>query len=446
MNQWRLERRTLLRGAAVAMALPWMEAMLPRARAGQSTGQPDGKSSTGGSPHRAVWVYLPNGLAHQPLRAGEGFRLEGALAPLAPLSSSLILMHGLAQDAARAHGDGPGDHARACAAFLTGIHPLKKDGAVKLGASADQLAAQEIGGRTRLRSLVIGAEGSNTSGSCDSGYACAYSSQLSWAGPMTPAGKEHRPTRVYERLFLDEEDPAFAETVAERRKRRRSVLDFVRGESKRLEQRLGSADRQKLEEFQDGIRELERRLDQLQKSEKQAEALPPPPKASEQNYPELVRAHYELIELALATDSTRIATFLLANEGSNRGYPHLGIPEGHHELSHHGKDPHKLDSWEKIGAWHVEAFAAFLNRLSVLREGEGSVLSNTLVMFGSGIGDGNRHNHDQLPILLAGAVRGGREVTHEQEVSLNRLHLAMTRHIGSRLGRLGDADQPLDLT
>jgi hypothetical protein len=205
MNRWNLDRRAVLRGAAVTLALPWLEAMLPRARAA---------TSPGAAPRRAVWVYLPNGLAQEPLKAGPGFALQGALAPLAPRAASLLLLHGLAQDAARAHGDGPGDHARACAAFLTGIHPLKQDGAVRVGASVDQQAARKIGNQTRLRSLVVGAEGSNTSGQCDSGYACAYSSQLSWAGPSTPAGKEHRPIRVYERLFLDEEDPAFLETVA----------------------------------------------------------------------------------------------------------------------------------------------------------------------------------------------------------------------------------------
>ena len=440
MTRRSLDRRTVLRGAAVTLALPWLEAMLPNGRLGACAQQ-----ASPSAPRRAVWVYLPNGLAQEPLKAAAGFQLQGALAPLAPLSSSVMLIHGLAQDAARAHGDGPGDHARACAAFLTGVHPLKKDGAVLVGASADQLAAQQIGNRTRLRSLVVGAEGSNTSGQCDSGYACAYSSQLSWAGPSTPAGKEHRPMRVYERLFLDEEDPAFLETMAERRARRRSVLDFVRGEARRLEQRLGQADRQKLEEYQDGIRELERRLERMQQGEQQARALPPPPKDAEKNYPELVRAHYDLIAMALATDSTRIATFLLANEGSNRGYPHLGIPEGHHELSHHGKDPHKLTQWEKIGAWHVDAFAAFLKRLTELREGESSVLDSTMVLFGSAIGDGNRHNHDQLPILLAGAVRGGREVEFAQETSLNRLHLALTAHAGASLPRLGDADLPLDL-
>lgn len=436
MNRWNLDRRAVLRGAAVTLALPWLEAMLPRARAAKFPGA---------APRRAVWVYLPNGLAQEPLKAGPGFALQGALAPLAPRAASLLLLHGLAQDAARAHGDGPGDHARACAAFLTGIHPLKQDGAVRVGASVDQLAARKIGNQTRLRSLVVGAEGSNTSGQCDSGYACAYSSQLSWAGPSTPAGKEHRPIRVYERLFLDEEDPAFLETVAERRARRRSVLDYVRGEARQLEQRLGSQDRHKLAEYQDGIRELERRLERMQQGERQASALPAPPKDVEKNYPELVRAHYDLIALALATDSTRLASFLLANEGSNRGYPHLGIPEGHHELSHHGRDPEKLTRWERIGAWHLEAFAGFLQQLASLREGETSVLDSTLVMFGSAIGDGNRHNHDQLPILLAGAVRGGRQIEFEQETSLNRLHLSMAQHLGVSLTSLGDAALPLDL-
>ncbi len=324
-----LDRRTLLRGAAVALALPWLEAMLPRARAAAFAQE---------APRRLFYAYVPNGMRMDAWRPAAGFRLERLLAPLAPARDEVLVIRGLAQDAARPYQDGPGDHARAGAAFLTGVHPLKSDGQVLAGISADQLAAQHIGERTRLRSLQLGCDGAATSGNCDSGYACAYTTHISWSGPRTPSGKEHDPRAVFERLFLDEGEPAFGETREQRALRRKSVLDFVREDARKLAGRLGAEDRRKLDEYQSGVRELERRIERLLAGtdKDSAAGLPQQPAGEPEDFAEHVRVMYELAAVALISDVTRVGTFLVTNEGSNRSYPFAGVPEGHHEMSHHG--------------------------------------------------------------------------------------------------------------
>ena len=442
MTRQPIDRRTLLRGAAVALSLPYLEAMLPRARAA-AAGQD--------APRRLFYAYVPNGMPIAGMRPAEGFVRERLLAPLAPASAELLLIRGLAQDTARAYTDGPGDHARAAAAFLTGVHPLKSDGQVLSGVSADQLAAQVLGERTRLRSLQLGCDGSATSGNCDSGYACAYTSHLSWSGPRTPSGKEHDPRVVFERLFLDQGQPAFGETREERARRRKSVLDFVREDASSLQRALGADDKRKLDEYQSGVRELERRIERLLAGSENpaATGLPPQPVGIPEDFVEHVRVMYELAALAFISDATRVGTFLVSNEGSNRSYPFAGVPEGHHEMSHYGGDETKLAQWEKICAFHSAQFAVFVEKLRAAQEGETSVLARTLAVFGSGISDGNRHNHDDLPIVLAGGsalgVKGGREVVLEKETSLNRLHLALLEKMGAPQTRLGDASEALAL-
>lgn len=436
-----LDRRTLLRGAAVALALPYLEAMLPRARAA---------SVLQDAPRRLFYAYVPNGMRMDAFRPAAGFQLERLLAPLAPASSELIVFRGLAQDAARAYQDGPGDHARAAAAFLTGVHPLKSDGQVLAGVSADQIAAAALGERTRLRSLQLGCDGAATSGNCDSGYACAYTTHISWSGPRTPSGKEHDPRAVFERLFLDEGDPAFGETREQRAHRRKSVLDFVRDDAHALGGQLGAEDRRKLDEYESGVRELERRIERLLAgSDSTAGDLPKQPAGVPEDLAEHVRVMYELAAFAFLSDTTRVGTFLVTNEGSRRSYPFAGVPEDHHEMSHHGGDAGKLAQWEKICTFHSTQFAAFVEKLRAAKEGGETVLARTLAVFGAGISDGNRHNHDDLPILLVGGsalgVKGGRELVLDKETSLNRLHLALLEKMGAHAPNLGDASEPLPL-
>ena len=440
-----LDRRTLLRGAAVALALPYLEAMLPRARGAASAG------ALQDAPRRLFYAYAPNGMRMDAWRPAAGFQLERLLAPLAPARDEVLVIRGLAADAARPYQDGPGDHARAAGAYLTGVHPLKSEGQVLAGVSADQLAAQHVGERTRLRSLQLGCDGSATSGNCDSGYACAYTSHLSWSGPRTPAGKEHDPRAVFERLFLDEGEPAFGETREQRAVRRKSVLDFVREDARKLGAQLGAEDRRKLDEYESGVRELERRIERLLAGADKdaATGLPPQPPAEIEDFAEHVRLMYELAALALISDVTRVGTFLVANEGSGRSYPFAGVPEGHHEMSHHGGDEQKLAQWEKICAFHTAQFGAFVEKLRAAKEGETSVLARTLAVFGSGISDGNRHNHDDLPIVLAGGsalgVKTGRELVLDKETSLNRLHLALLEKMGAPETRFADATESLAL-
>ncbi len=440
------DRRALLRGAAVTLALPWFDSLLPRTRAAERA------LARAELPRRLAYVYVPNGMRMDAWRPGEGFALQRLLEPLGPARDETLVIRGLAQDAARPYQDGPGDHARAAAAFLTGVHPQKSDGQVLAGVSADQLVAQAIGSRTRLRSLQLGCDSAATSGNCDSGYACAYTTHISWSGPRTPAGKEHDPRVVFERLFLDQDDPAFVETREQRARRRKSVLDWVRADAKSLEGSLGSEDRRKLAEYQDGVRELERRIERLSAdsaAQPGAGALPPQPAGVPADHAEHLRVMYELAALAFQTDTTRVLTFLVANEGTNRSYPFAGVPEGHHEMSHHGGDATKLAQYEKICRFHSTAFAAFVEKLRAAKEGEGSVLSRSLVVFGSGISDGNRHNHDDLPIVLVGGsalgVQGARELVLEHETSVNRLHLALCDRMGAPQVRIGDATEALSL-
>ena len=445
-----ISRRTILRGAGACLALPWLEAM---ARGGSST-----ISSTNANtapPLRLAYVYVPNGTwgaAWTPKSEGALTDLPPTLAPLAARTADLSVLSGLTQDPARPHGDGPGDHARAAAAFLTCAHPFKGDGSrLEVGVSADQLAAQAIGARTRLRSLELGCEAGASSGQCDSGYPCAYSANLAWSAPAAPLSKETEPRRVFERLFLGGEQHEPLELRRARLRSRASVLDFVREDAHTLEARLGAADRRKLDEYQDGLRELERRIERALAPETgdatKASALPAPPAGIPKEHAEHVRLMFDLLALAFETDSTRIATFLVANEGSNRSYAFLGAPEGHHDLSHHGSDAAKIAKLCLVDRFHAENVARFLERLAAAREGEERLLDRCMIVFGGGIGDGNKHNHDELPIVLAGrggGLKPGRHVRFAHDTPLGGLHIALLERMGVACARLGETSGRLD--
>lgn len=431
------DRRTVLRGAGVALALPMLDAFLPRARgAPRELGERE-------RPRRVAWLYVPNG-AHMDLwtPAAEGAldALPPTLAPLEPWRAQTLVLSGLALDKARANGDGAGDHARAAAAFLTGAQPFKTDGAnLRAGPSVDQVAAQTIGNRTRLRSLEIGCEGGALSGQCDSGYSCAYSSTISWRSASTPLPKETDPRLVFERLFLDGAELT-PEERTERDRRRASVLDFVREDSKRLAQRLGANDQRKLDEYESSVRELERRIAAAAK-DGAADVQPGErPTAKPKDYAEHLRLMSDLLVLAFRTDTTRLATFPFANEGSNRSYAFLGAPEGHHDLSHHGSEPQKLEKLAKINRFHVEALAHLVDRLASVDEGGRTLLDDTLVVYGSGIRDGNRHDHADVPLLLiGGGASGGRHVRVAAETPLANVHVAVLRRLGVDAARHGDS-------
>jgi hypothetical protein len=330
------------------------------------------------------------------------------------------------------------------AAFLTGAHPRKTDGAnILAGISADQVAAERLAEYTRLPSLEIGCEPGGLRGDCDSGYACVYSSTLSWKSATQPLPKETDPRLVFERLFGGSDARA-----AERRASRRSLLDFIQDDARRLASRVGAADRRKLDEYFTAVREAEARLDRIERLP--APTLPagvaPPPAATE--IEPRMRLLCDLLVLAFQTDVTRVCTFSFANEGSGMRYTHLGVNDGHHELSHHGGDPEKLDQIAKINTFHTAQFGYLLGRLAAVQEGEGTLLDNCLLAYGSGNSDGNRHNHNDLPVLLAGGgggtVRTGRHVELPAETPLTNLWLAMLQRAGVSVDAIGDSTGPLD--
>ena len=436
-----ISRRTVLRGLGTALALPWLEAMAPLAKA----------AAPSALPRRMAFFYVPNGV-HMPdwtpTGTGPGFELPEILRPLAPIKDDLLVLSGLTQDGARAHGDGGGDHARSLASFLTGTHPLKTAGfGIKAGVSVDQVAAMAIGKSTRLPSIELGIDRGAQAGNCDSGYSCAYSSNISWRSPSTPMAKEINPQLVFERLFAGQLRRETAEAKARREKYRKSVLDFVAEDARQLRGKLGAVDRQKVDEYLTSVRELEGRLKGAEKAVEIDLSGVPRPTGIPRDNREHIRLMFDVLALAFQADATRVATFVYANEGSTKSYRFIGVPEGHHDLSHHGKDPEKQAKIKKINTYHIEQFAYFLGKLKSLREGDGTVLDHSMIVYGSGISDGDRHNHEDLPILVAGkgggTIQGGRHVAYPRNTPLNNLYLSMLDRVGVPTPALGDSTGPL---
>jgi hypothetical protein len=378
---------------------------------------------------------------------GEAFELPESLAPLAPLRSQVSVLSGLAQANASAKGDGPGDHARAAACFLTGAHPRKTEGAdLRNGISIDQALAERIGEATRFPSLELGCELPLTSGNCDSGYSCAYSCNISWKSPTTPQLKEIDPRQVFERLFAEESLPP--EERAKRLARRRSLLDYARDDATRLKAKLGATDRRKLDEYLTAVREIEKRIE---KAEADAATRSGPalvkPAGVPHDFGEHVNALSDLLVLAFQADLTRVATHMLANDGNNKSFPWLEVPDGHHEISHHGGDAGKIAKLGKVDRFHVELLAHLLAKMAATSDGDGSLLDHSLVLYGSGISDGNAHNHDELPILLAGggsgSVEPGRHLRFPHDTPLCDLYVSLLERAGHPGASFGDSTGPL---
>jgi hypothetical protein len=433
-----LNRRTFLRGAGAAVALPALEKIMtaPVLAAG---------GTVTASPVRLCYVFFPNGTIPgrwQPETPGVDWEMTPSLEPLAEFRKDFSVFSGLAQHNAKSLGDGAGDHARSAATFLTGAHPVKTDGAnIRVGKSIDQLAAEHIGRETKLPSIELGTEGGRNAGSCDSGYSCAYSNSISWKSPTQPMAKEINPRLAFERLFGN--GGGSGESREKRMFYRKSILDMVAADAAELKKSVGKTDRQKLDEYFTSVREIERRIERLRKLPRTT----PPDFTTPEKPPEDTREHirlmYDLMVLAFQSDTTRIATFMLANEGSNRTYPVVGVTDAHHGLSHHQNDEEKVEKIAKIDRFFVEEFAHFLKRLRETKDGERNLLDNSLVLYGCAIGDGNRHNHDKLPIILAGhgggQFKAGRHVKLEQETPLNNLFLSMGEMAGMNVKEFGDS-------
>ena len=437
---WQIPRRTFLRGIGTAIALPMLESMVPlRALAGAAdVAKP--------LPKRMAFVYVPNGANMAdwtPRTVGTDFELPPILEPLKKNQKDILVLSGLAQDMGRPHGDGAGDHARASATFLTGCKARKTPGAdIKVGVSVDQVAAQKIGDRTRLASLELGTDKARLAGNCDSGYSCAYSFNISWKGEATPMPPEVDPRQVFDRLFGNGNAGEMDEARIKRDRYRKSVLDFAMEDARRLKSDLGRTDQRKLDEYFTAVRELEQRIE---KANSFAAELPDydRPTGIPKSYEDHLRLQFDLLALAFQTDSTRIATFLLAGEGSNRPFPEIGITEGHHSLTHHRGDEEKKGKIAKINRFHATQFAYFIDKLKSIKEGEGSLLDNCMIVYGSGLGDGNRHNHDNLPVVLAGrgggTIQSGRHIQFERETPMTNLFLTMLDRVGAPTERLGDS-------
>lgn len=450
-HPWQMPRRTFLRGLGTAVALPVLDAMLP-AKARAATASAGGTSATG-FPKRIAWVYVPNGknmVDWTPKAVGEAYELPMILEPLAAHRRDFSLVSGLALDPANAHGDGGGDHARASAAFLTGCHPRKTAGAdIKLGISADQIAANRIGDQTRLPSLELSCDGGQRAGSCDSGYSCAYQFNLSWRSETQPMNPEVDPRAAFERLFGNPDQVgASLEAAARRKLYRKSVLDFVLDDARSLSRQLGESDRRKLDEYLTAVREIERRME---RAEKFGPAQPPPGVTTPgmfEHFDEHVRLMYDILALAFQTDSTRVSTFIVAHDGSNRPYPFIGIRDGHHDLSHHREDEVKKKQIAQINRFHTGQFAYFLDKLKSIREGDGTLLDHCTILYGSAISDGNKHLHENLPILVAGrgggAIASGRHVRVEDRTPVTNLYRSMLDTVGVPTEKIGDSTGKLD--
>lgn len=434
-----LHRRTFLKGVGATLGLPLLEAMLP------SSGF---AAQSAGAPKRMAFVFVPNGVIVPDWTVkGEGtdWQLSPTLEPLAKVKDRVCVVDGLMQDNARAKGDGPGDHARSSAAFLTGAHPVKTSGVdIKVGQSVDQVAADKAGKLTKLPSIELGTEGGRNAGQCDSGYSCAYSNNISWKTATTPMAKEINPRLVFERLFGSTDDREAAKGRAKRDEYRKSILDLVTDDANKLKQQLGQTDRRKVDEYFSSVREIEQRIERA-KTDSSNQKIPDLtlPRGVPKELDEHIGLMFELMALAFQTDTTRVATFMMANEGSNRSYPMVGVNDGHHHLSHHQNKQDWIDHLKKIDKYLVGHFAKFLERLNGISEGNGTLLDSSMILYGSAIADGNRHSHHDLPILLAGkgggTIASGRHLVFPKETPLNNLFLSMLDRMDAGVDSLGDS-------
>ncbi|MCA9540165.1 MAG: DUF1552 domain-containing protein [Myxococcales bacterium] len=391
-----LSRRAFLRGTGLALSLPFFDAMRPAMSwAGGAAPVP---------PVRFIAFYVPCGIhmpAWWPATVGPDFEITPILEPAAPFRDRLLVLGGINNRPARP--DGPGDHAAGTGSFLTAAHCFKTEGAdIRNGQSIDQHIANAVGQGHRFPSLILGAEGGGNAGGCDSGYSCAYSRNISWVDENTPAAKETRPVSVFNRLFAGAGDGVDAETLRKKQLYRRSLLDFVLDDAQRLQAKLGATDRGKLDEYLTGVRELERQIDLAEAQACDAGLRP----ERADDFRDTVRQMIDLTALTVECDLSPVVTFMLGNGGSNRAYPFLGIPEGHHQLSHHQGNVENHVKLQAIDTWEMEQFAYLLGRLDAIDEGNGTALDNSVIFFSSEIEDGNSHSHFDLPILVAGRAGG----------------------------------------
>jgi hypothetical protein len=433
-----LSRRTFLRGAGATVALPFLDAMIPALSAAPK------------ATPRLGFIYIANGVIQNqwnPATVGRGFELTTTLKPLEPVKDQLTLISGLAHLQADTFGDGTGDHPRASAAWLTGVHAYDRTQPgveVRLATTADQIAAKEIGKTSQLASLELTVD-FPTQGSCDSGD-CFYINTVSWRNATTPNPAETHPRVVFERLFGD------GGSAAQRRSRIKdtgSILDSVTEEVNSLAKSLGRGDRTKLNEYMDSVREIELRIQNTEKQGTHSIELPDRPIDVPDSFDEYTKTMLDLVALAYQADITRVFSMIFARELSSRTFAHIGVPDQHHAVSHHRNDPDLITKKAKIDIYHVSLLSYFLQKLQATKDGDGSLLDHSLILYGGGMGDGNLHRHFDLPTLLAGNLGGqfkpGSHFAFPDKTPMTNLLLTILDRAGAHVDKLGDSTEPLVL-
>jgi hypothetical protein len=439
-----ISRRTVLRGIGATLALPLLDGMVPALTA-------LGKTAAARTNRFGV-MYVPNGMIMQnwaPIGEGTNFEFNSTMLPLAPFRNQLTVVSGLNCNVPAGVRAGDGVHARASTRFLTDIYPkiTPSGGAVQAGISMDQILGRQLGKYTQLASLEMAIESTQSAGACDQGYACDYTSTIAWAGEATPLPMENNPRAVFERLFGDSVSTDPGVRLA-RMQQDRSILDSVTKEVATLGSTLGQADRAKLTEYLDAIRDIERRIQKAEEQRDEELPLVSHPAGIPGNYDDHAKLMCDLMVLAYQCDLTRVATFMMGREFSGMTYPFIGVPDAHHPVSHHQNEPEKVAKVAKINTYHVTVFAYLLDRLRSTPDGDGTLLDNMTMMYGAGMADSNRHAPNDIPIVLAGGgagtLKGGRHIRYAKDTPLANLHLTLLDKFGVQMDRFGDSTGKLD--
>lgn len=447
-----LNRRQFLRGAGACIALPtFLSHGAGQLLAADTSAAAKLATTATGAPLRTAFIFFPNGAipgAWWPKSDGTDFALSRTLQPLEKIRKQVQVLGELNHHTADAGPDGAGDHARGNATFLTGVRLNKSATVVRAGVSIDQAMAKEIGHLTRFPSLELTCDPVHNTGNCDSGYSCAYQYNISWSSPTTPMTPESNPRLVFERLFGEGSPGQRWANMQRRRQEERSVLDFVLEDAKDMQRRLNPEDKNKLDQYLTGVREIESRIEKTERFGKVQDPAMNTPLGIPVDYAEYLQMMYDILLLAFQTDSTRVATLLLAHDGSNRSFDQIGISEGHHDLTHHMNRKDWMEKVSEIDLWYVRQFAKFLEKLHETKDADGqSILHNSMIVYGSGNADGNRHTHANLPMVLAGggggALKPGRYVKHKSKPAAN-LFLSMAHSMGMNLPRFGDSTGRLE--
>ncbi|MCU1257400.1 MAG: hypothetical protein JWO80_285 [Bryobacterales bacterium] len=434
-----IARRSFLRGAGAAVALPFLDAMVP-AMALAGAAKP---------PVRMAMVYVPNGIDMRNWNLnyeGKLAELPRILKPLEPFKEDITVLGNLTHNAGRALLDGAGDHGRCCASYLTGIQPRKTMVDIKAGVSFDQVVASQVGRNTRFPSLEVGMEDARQAGDCDSGYSCAYTNNLAWRTDAQPLPPILNPRILFERLF-GTGAALTPEARARQNRYRRSILDFVTADTKKLEGDLGPTDRRKLDEYLSSIREIEHQIERAEKDNAQISPGMDKPYGVPADFAEHFRLMTNMMTVAFQADQTRVITFLVTREGTSRAYPEIGIPDGHHPLTHHRNQEPLMEKVAQINTYHVRQFAGWVEKLKSIKEGESTLLDNTMIVYGAGLSDGNRHLHEDLPTLIAGrggnSFKTGRHIVYRRETPMCNLFLTMMDRMGVHTEHFGDSTGPI---